>query len=108
MVMRSLYRASGGLVGPVGARPGERGHGAHHHRRRVAAAQEVIAQAHGSAFTSAPKNRGQTPAAGVEAALGLGRLGEGGGDGGGDEIARYPLLGQFLLEAPAADAAATG
>src|SRR5262249_29085260 len=71
MVMRLLYRASGGLVGPVGARPGEHGHGPHHHRRRVAAAQEVVAQAHRSAFPPAPKDRGQTPAAGVEAALGL-------------------------------------
>src|SRR5262245_8482102 len=106
MVMRSLYRASGALVGRVGARSGERSAGSQYVGRRVAPAQEEVPQAHRGAFAAAAQDRREPAPAGFETPRSLGRLRERSGDGRRGQIARHALLEELLPETAAADAAA--
>src|SRR6266481_9524869 len=108
MAIWPLYRGSLSLVGPVGARPREGGHCAHHLGRRVATAQEVVSETRGGPFAPPAQQCGQPAAAGLEAPLRLGRLGEGGGDGGRGQVARNTLLEELLAKAATTDAAAAG
>src|SRR5438477_611662 len=79
MAIASLYRGSVGRCVPVGTHARERRERAHHKRRRVAAAHEVIAESRGCSLGPRPQQSRQPAAPGLEAALGLGRLLEGGG-----------------------------
>ena len=92
MVMWPLYRGSGSLVGPVGARPRERGHRPHHLGRRVATAQEIVAETRSGPPAVPAQEGGQAAAASLQAPLRLGRLLEGGGHGGRGQVARNALL----------------
>src|SRR6267142_2645998 len=105
MAMTSLYRGSAGLVGPVGARPREPGHRAHHFGRRVAAAKVVVAKPRGGPLAAPGQERRQAATTGLEASIRLGRLLEGSGDGRGGQVARDPFLEKLLMETAAADAA---
>src|SRR4029453_1292093 len=108
MVMWPLYRGSGSLVGPVGARPRERGHRPHHLGRRVATAQEIVAETRSGPPAVPAQGGGAGGAAGLQAPLRLGGLLEGGGHGGRGQVARNALLEELLAEAATADAAAPG
>src|SRR5205823_3612626 len=81
MVMTTLYRGSVGGEVPVGPRARERGNRSHDHAGRVAAPQEIVAQTRRRALAGCAEQGGQPAAAGLEAALGLGDLDEGGLDG---------------------------
>src|SRR4029450_12366056 len=108
MVMWPLYRGSGSLVGPVGARPRERGHRPHHLGRRGATAQEIVAETRrgppAGPAGEGGRGGGQAAPASLQAPLRLGGLLEGGGHGGRGQVARNALLEELLAEAATADA----
>src|SRR5712692_1526239 len=108
MAMTPLYRGSVGGGVPVGPRARERGNRSHDHAGRVSAPQEIVAQSRSRALTGRAEKGGKPAAAGLEAALGLGDLDEGGLDGQTRHGARDALLAQLLAEAAAADLPTTG
>src|SRR5437870_12405039 len=98
MVMTTLYRGSVGGGVPVGPRARKRGNRSHDHAGWVTAPQEIVAQTRRRALAGRAEEGGQPAAAGLEAALGLGDLDEGGLDGQTRHGARDALLAQLLAE----------
>src|SRR3990172_2873878 len=108
MVMASLYRGSVGWCVPVGPRPRERRDRPHNLRQGVSAAHEVVAQSGRRPWEAGPQQGRQPATTGLETALGLRRLLEGGGDRRGGHVAGNALLEELPAETAAADAAPTG
>src|SRR5437879_5362944 len=108
MVMTTVCRGSVGGGVAVGRRARERGTRSHDHAGRVSAPQEIVAQTRRRALAGRAEQGGQAAAAGLEAALGLGDLDEGGLDGQTRHGARDALLAQLLAEAATADLPAAG
>src|SRR6266852_7775217 len=102
MAMTPLYRGSVGLAVPVGPRSREGRNRSHDDTHRIAPSEEVVAKARRGALAGGAQQGGKPAAAGLETALGLGHLEEGGLDGGARHGVRDALLGQLLAETAAA------